>query len=63
MRMIPRPLACAEGETEEQIGFAGEVVLGVICLTVEMDVVCSDDIAKGQEVYDEEKSPVVTGEE
>lgn len=56
--MIPRPLACAE----EQIGFAGEVVLGVICLTVEMDVVCSDDIAKGQEVYDEEKSPVVTGE-
>ena len=38
-------------------GFGGEIELGVIGITVKMDVVFTEDIAKGKEVDDEEKGP------
>ena len=45
------------GGRESGRGFGGEVELGVISITVEVNVKFVEDIAEGKEVDDEEEGP------
>ena len=36
-------------------GFGANVDLGVISITVEVEVECADDVSKGEQLADEEK--------
>ena len=36
-------------------GFGADVDLGVVSITVEVEVECADDVSKGEQVADEEK--------
>lgn len=41
----------------DNIGFIGEVELGVICVTFKVNVVPAKDLANGKEVNDKEEGP------